>query len=82
MSNEVESLKWLWTVMSLPLAWIWHRLNKAHIKCDETRITLAERHYTKLEVQDLVDRSVGPLHSKLNDISQDIKYLIKEHREK
>lgn len=78
MSNEVDYLKWSWTFLMIPIGWLWQRLNKVQSRTDETRIVLAERHYTKLEVKDIVDRSVGPLHSKLNDIAEDTKYIIRE----
>jgi hypothetical protein len=42
-----------------------------------TRIILAERHYTKLEVHDLVDRATIPIHEKLDDIKKDVSYLVK-----
>lgn len=45
-----------------------------------TRIILAERHYTKLEVHSLVDRATKPIHQKLDVIQKDITYLVREQR--
>ena len=75
--NDIGLLNWIWSVLAIPLGWLWHRVNKANSKADESRIILAERHYTKLEVDSLVDKAVKPVHDKLNDISSDVKYLVR-----
>ncbi|MES0444907.1 MAG: hypothetical protein ABUJ92_00040 [Desulfobacterales bacterium] len=81
MSTEVDLWRYLSGLLMLPLGWMWHRMNGISSKTDETRITLAERHYTKLEVHDLVDRQVGPILEKLDEIREDIKYLVREKRD-
>ena len=78
-SSDPELLKWLWTLAAVPIAWMWNKITRAENKVDQTRIVLAERHYTKLEVQDLVDREVGPLHEKLDGIASDVKYLVRKN---
>jgi len=45
-----------------------------------TRIILAERHYTKLEVLALVDRATQPIHDKLDAMQKDLRYLVREKR--
>lgn len=47
-----------------------------------TRIILAERHYTKLEVHSLVDRATAPINQKLDEIKDDIKYLVRKQKAK
>ena len=75
--DDLGFLSWIWGALAVPLAWLWHRTTRANIKADESRIILAERHYTKLEVDNLVDKAVKPVHDKLNDISSDVKYLVR-----
>lgn len=45
-----------------------------------TRIILAERHYTKLEVHAIVDRAVKSIHDKLDPMRKDLQYLVREKR--
>lgn len=47
-------------------------------KANENRIYIAEHFYTRPEIHDLVDRAVGPIHSKLNDIGEDVSYLVRK----
>ncbi|VAX07963.1 hypothetical protein MNBD_ALPHA03-1281 [hydrothermal vent metagenome] len=75
--NDIGYIQWLWSALLIPLTWLYHRMNRTSQKTDETRIVLAERHYTKLEVDHLVDKAVKPVHDKLNDISSDVKYLVR-----
>lgn len=78
MSDDHEFWKYVWGALLVPITWFWHRINRIETNGNETRITLAERHYTKLEVHDLVDRAVKPVHDKLDEIRGDIKYLVRE----
>ena len=85
MENIHNTLRWAIgigvTVWLAIAGWIIHRVSYVNKKTDETRIVLAERHYTKLEVDHLVNQSIKPIHDKLNSISDDIKYLVRERRD-
>lgn len=80
MTTEIDLWRYTWGLILIPLSWLWHRVNSIQSKTDETRITLAERHYTKLEVHDLVDRSTRPIHDKLDLMQKDLSYLVREKR--
>lgn len=88
MSNEADWFKWLWTFLSVPLAWLWHRVNRADKvaeeakeKANHNRVYIAEHFYTRPEIHDLVDRSVEPIHHKLDEIRDDLKYLVRKDKE-
>lgn len=81
MIQDIDSLKWLWSILMIPIGWLWHRTNRMQSIADETRITLAERHYKKLEVDHLVEKSIKPIHDKLDSISDDVKYLVRQRRD-
>lgn len=80
MSNEVDIWRYTWGIVLVPLTWLWHRVNSIQAKTDDTRIILAERHYTKLEVHAIVDSSTKPIHDKLDTMQKDISYLVREKR--
>jgi len=53
---------------------------QASMRADRTRIILAERHFTKMEVLSLVDRATKPIHDKLDPMRKDLRYLVREKR--
>lgn len=65
--------------VGLPTTMAWRRANSAQKAADETRVILAERHYTKPEVENLVDRAVGPIKEKLNGMDSKLDRLIERH---
>lgn len=62
--------------VGLPITMTLRRANAASKLSNDTRIILAERHYTKLEVQNLVDREVHPINEKLDKIDSKLDRLI------
>lgn len=89
MSDEIDTMKWLWTTLMIPITWLWHRVAKtekvaddATTKSNENRVYIAEHFYRREEVHDLVDRAVSPIHDKLDEIRDDIKYLVRDKKDK
>lgn len=84
-------IKWaiglLASLYTVSFGWVLGRLNRisnktddAYDKAHESRIILAERHYTKLEVDHLVRESIKPIQDKLEDIGDDVKFLVRERK--
>lgn len=77
-------LQWLWSVLLLPITWLWARIGKADDRTDELRLRVAAdevaaAHFlSRAEVQDVVDRSLLPLRDDLSQIRLSQREIFEE----
>lgn len=72
--TDFNLLKWAWTLMLVPLAWIYNHAITTRRKSDEAAIELQNR-MTRKEMENFVDRSLKPIHEKLNSIGKNVEYM-------
>jgi len=76
---DFNLMKWVWTIILIPMAWLYNHLITTRKKIDYTQLELAKK-LEREEMEKFVDRALKPIHEKLNDISSNVEH-IRRHKD-
>lgn len=77
--TDFNLMKWVWTVLLIPLGWLYHHMVSTRKKVDYAQLELAKK-LEREEMEKFVDRALKPIHEKLNEISGNVEY-IRRHKD-
>lgn len=81
--SDLSGLKFIWSILVLPLGWLFHRLNKLRNEVDNTKkelsdhkIHIAETHFNKDEVKAIINGTIEPIKESVNRIEASVEKLV------
>lgn len=72
--DEIGILKWAWTMVLIPIGWMYNYIIKTRTKVDTIQIEVAKK-VAYDDMKDFVDRSLKPIHEKLSSIDNNVEYM-------
>lgn len=79
--GEFELVKWLWTLLALPLAWIWGRINANEKRVQDLENKVANMP-TRAEVREAVKDGMSPIKEDMRELRDFLKEHDRWEREK
>ncbi len=72
--TDFNLIKWAWTLVMIPVTWIYAHTTITRKKVDEAQIEISKK-LSREEVEGIIDRSLKPIHEKLTSIDNNVEYM-------